>query len=67
MRSRPDFWTVVSVVFILVLSVYWIVDYLQFRHAGKRFTAADGQALCKRIQKLEEVPKPCLYLDEDYW
>ena len=33
-----------------------------FMSKGPRFTAADGQALCERIQKLEPNPQPCAYL-----
>lgn len=35
----------------------------QFIQQGPRFTAADGQALCERIQKLEPQPQPCAYLE----
>ena len=34
----------------------------RFINAGPRFTAADGQALCERVQKLEPQPLPCEYL-----
>lgn len=33
----------------------------RFVHAGARFTANDGQALCERIQKLEPHPATCQY------
>lgn len=33
----------------------------QFQSKGPRFTAQDGQALCERVQKLEQEPKPCEY------
>ena len=36
-----------------------------FMHAGPRFTAGDGQALCERVQAVERVigwaEKPCEY------
>ncbi len=35
----------------------------RFIQQGPRFTAADGQALCERIQKLEPQPQPCAYLE----
>jgi len=35
----------------------------EFVAQGPRFTAADGQALCERIQKLEPQPQPCAYLE----
>jgi len=39
---------------ILCLVVAWqAVDYFHFRKAGARFTAADGQVLCQRVQYLE--------------
>ena len=48
-------------VLLLGLSGYQVLDYLKFRNAGKRFTAADGQLLCLRVQALETNPKPCEY------
>jgi hypothetical protein len=48
-------------VLLLGLAGYQIVDYLQFRNAGKRFTGAQGQELCLRVQALETNPKPCEY------
>ena len=33
----------------------------RFIQQGPRFTAADGQALCERVQKLEPQPQPCRY------
>ena len=33
----------------------------RFIQQGPRFTAADGQALCERVQKLEPQPRPCRY------
>lgn len=35
------------------------LDYFYFRHQGARFTAADGQALCLRVQALDGLP--CQY------
>jgi hypothetical protein len=48
-------------VLLLGLAGYQIVDYLQFRNAGKRFTGAQAQELCLRVQALETNPKPCEY------
>ncbi len=36
--------------------------FQSFVAKGPRFTAADGQALCERVQKLEPQPQPCIYL-----
>ena len=36
--------------------------FQSFVAKGPRFTAADGQALCERVQKLEPQPQPCTYL-----
>lgn len=38
---------------------YQVLDYFLFRHAGKRFTASDGQELCLRVQVIDG--KPCSY------
>ena len=35
--------------------------FQSFVAKGPRFTAADGQALCERVQKLEPQPQPCAY------
>jgi hypothetical protein len=48
-------------VLVFGLAGYQIVDYLKFRNAGQRFTAADGQELCLRVQALEIDKKPCQY------
>ena len=53
--------TVLAWVLLLGLVGYQVLDYLKFRNAGKRFTAADGQVLCLRVQALESSPKPCNY------
>jgi len=52
---------VVGWVLLLGLSGYQVLDYFKFRNAGARFTAADGQELCLRIQALEANPQPCEY------
>jgi len=42
----------------VLCSLAIIVQYLSwtsFKNAGARFTAADGQELCLRIRRLEEV------------
>lgn len=36
----------------------------RFVNQGARFTAADGQALCERIARLENSPGTCRYLSE---
>ncbi len=46
---------------VLGLAGYQVLDYFKFKNAGKRFTAADGQALCLRVQALETDKKPCQY------
>lgn len=39
-------------------------QFYKFVNAGARFTAADGQALCERVAKLENPPGKCNYLQE---
>ncbi len=69
---------VVGVVVGVLCSLAIIVQYLSwssFRNAGARFTAADGQELCLRIRRLEEVsygfndkqlhPLKCNYTTKD--
>lgn len=48
---------------MLLMWVAWSGDYFYFRHQGARFTAADGQGLCLRVQKLESNPAPCRYTE----
>ena len=36
--------------------------FQSFVNKGARFTAHDGQALCERIQKLEQTPQPCTFV-----
>jgi len=53
---------------LLGLVIAWqVLDYFHFRQAGARFTAADGQALCARVQALERglgLPAAdCRYLE----
>jgi len=36
----------------------------RFVSQGARFTAADGQALCERVARLENPPGACEYLSE---
>lgn len=38
---------------IVIMGGYLFLDYFLFRHQGARFTAADGQALCERVQKID--------------
>jgi hypothetical protein len=52
---------IIGWVLLLALSGYQVLDYFRFKNAGARFTAADGQALCLRVQALEMNPKPCEY------
>lgn len=56
MSSKLDIWTVVGLIMVIALAIYQIVDYVGFRTAGNRFTAADGQTLCLRIQRLDGFP-----------
>lgn len=60
--------SIASLIGLVVLAGYELsVDAQQtakiesFMHKGPRFTAADGQALCERVQKLEPQPQPCRY------
>ena len=46
---------------LLGLAGYQVLDYSKFRSAGARFTAADGQTLCLRVQALETNQQPCEY------
>lgn len=47
-----------------VISYFQFQDQIsQFASKGPRFTAIDGQALCERVQKLEQEPKECPYLN----
>jgi hypothetical protein len=51
-------------VVLILLWIVWSTDYFYFRHQGARFTAADGQSLCLRVQTLEKdrlIVKPCEY------
>lgn len=41
---------------MILMWAAWSADYFYFRHAGARFTAADGQALCLRVQALDGLP-----------
>jgi hypothetical protein len=56
--------TVIGGVFLLsVLFQFW--TFYRFVNQGPRFTAADGQALCQRVQALERQSSaqisPCPY------
>jgi hypothetical protein len=53
--------TTLAWILVLGLAGYQVLDYFKFKNAGKRFTAADGQALCLRVQALETDKKPCQY------
>lgn len=46
---------------MLLMWMAWSGDYFYFRHAGARFTAADGQELCERVQALDGLP--CHYTE----
>lgn len=59
-------WKITILILLLwsVISTWHQLDQLErFTAHGPRFTAADGQALCERIQKLEPQPQPCAYLE----
>lgn len=45
---------------IVIMGGYLFLDYFLFRHQGARFTAADGQAFCERVQQMDG--KPCEYV-----
>jgi len=53
--------TLVLGALVMVMMIFITLDYFLFRHQGARFTAADGQALCERVQALESSPAPCEY------
>ena len=48
---KAAFYGVLAVFFFLVGFDLWRIYH--FIDVGKRFTAADGQTLCERVQKLE--------------
>lgn len=58
-------WKII-ILFLLLWSAastwHQIDDMERFAAKGPRFTAADGQALCERVQALEKIPHPCAYL-----
>ena len=52
---------IIGWVLILGMAGYQVLDYFKFKNAGKRFTAADGQTLCLRVQAMETNKQPCEY------
>lgn len=51
--KNDSLWFIALWVLVALLAFYQVVDYVQFRVAGDRYTAADGLALCLRVQKLD--------------
>lgn len=41
------------VAFVVLSMVYQLFDMYKFINSGARFTLADGQRLCARVQRLE--------------
>lgn len=63
------FYLLIFALFMALLTLQ-AIHYVQFQdevsrwiHKCARFTAADGQALCERVQKLEKEPQECQYLN----
>lgn len=49
-----------TLIIVCLIVAFLAMDYLFFRGRGARFTAADGQALCERVQAFDH--QPCRYL-----
>jgi hypothetical protein len=70
-KSKFDVVTLLSAVAVLLLAAWQAVDYFQFRGAGGRFTAQDGEKLCLAHRELAEhvgykKPLPiCDYLERN--
>lgn len=48
---------ILGIILGIAISISMLFQYKQwsdFKNAGKRFTAVDGQELCLRVQQLEE-------------
>ena len=43
------------VVFVILSTLYQLLDSYRFRNSGARFTLNDGQALCARVLRLEAI------------
>jgi hypothetical protein len=56
MKNSDSLWFIALWVLVALLAFYQIVDYVQFRMAGDRYTAENGLALCLRVQKLDGQP-----------
>jgi hypothetical protein len=54
--KNDSLWFIVLWVLVALLAFYQVVDYVQFRMAGDRYTATDGLELCLRVQKLDGLP-----------
>ena len=44
-------WVLLGVICLIV--VWQALDYFHFRHAGPRFTANNGQDVCRSVQDLQ--------------
>lgn len=61
-------WKIIILILLLwsAISTWHQLDQMErFAAQGPRFTAADGQALCERVQKLEPQPLPCAYAPQE--
>jgi len=58
---KSPWFSVLMFILIVAMGGYLFLDYFLFRHQGARFTAAHGQALCERVQRVEITPLPCEY------
>ena len=56
MKNNDSVWFLALWVLVALLAFYQVVDYVQFRMAGDRYTASDGLELCLRVQKLDGLP-----------
>lgn len=43
------------VAFVVLSTVYQLFGLYKFVNSGARFTLSDGQALCSRVLRLEEI------------
>lgn len=62
-KMSKFFGIVLSVIVVISVGIQGWQLY-RFVNQGARFTAADGQALCERLAKLENPPGKCTYLQE---
>ena len=59
MMSRQSWISAIQSAVLIALILFIAADYFVFRHQGARFTAADGQELCLRVQAMDQ--QPCRY------